>query len=66
MHKFMRNCLTASVLAIGLAACGDDVTVTQPPAPPVALEATHSKALEFLPLEWLREHAIPGRVRPPA
>ena len=35
-------------------------------APPVALEATHSKALEFLPLEWLREHAIPGRVRPPA
>ena len=40
MHKFMRNCLTASVLAIGLAACGDDVTVTQPPAPPAVPNIT--------------------------
>lgn len=40
MHKFMRNCLTASVLAFGLAACGDDVTVTQPPAPPAVPNIT--------------------------
>jgi len=35
-------------------------------APQVVLEATHERALEFLPLEWLREHAVPGRVQPPA
>ena len=36
-------------------------------APPVVLECTtHERALEFVPLEWLREHAVPGRVQPPA
>lgn len=40
MHKFMRNCLTAGVLAFGLAACGDDVTITQPPAPPAVPNIT--------------------------
>jgi uncharacterized protein (DUF2237 family) len=28
-------------------------------APPVVLEATHERALEFVPLEWLRENAAP-------
>ena len=35
-------------------------------APPVELASTHEKALEHLPLEWLLEHAAPGRVQPPA
>jgi uncharacterized protein (DUF2237 family) len=35
-------------------------------APQVVLEATHERALEFVPLEWLREHALPGQVQPPA
>jgi hypothetical protein len=26
-------------------------------APPVVLEATHERALEFVPIEWLRRHA---------
>ncbi|MFN7693865.1 MAG: DUF2237 family protein [Burkholderiales bacterium] len=30
-------------------------------APPVVLEATHERALEFLPLEWLKAHALPAR-----
>lgn len=40
MNKFLRNCMTAGVLAFGLAACGDDVTVTQPPAPPAVPNIT--------------------------
>jgi uncharacterized protein len=27
-------------------------------APPVVLECTHAKALEFVPLGWLRRHAV--------
>ena len=26
-------------------------------APPVVMESTHSRALDFVPLEWLQEHA---------
>ncbi len=40
MNKFLRNCMTAGVFALGLAACGDDVTVTQPPAPPAVPNIT--------------------------
>lgn len=29
-------------------------------APPVVLEATHAKALEFVLLEWLRRSAVPA------
>jgi uncharacterized protein (DUF2237 family) len=29
-------------------------------APPVVLEATHQKALDFVLLEWLREMAVPS------
>ena len=35
-------------------------------APPVVLACTHERALEFVPLEWLREHAIAGKVSPDA
>jgi uncharacterized protein (DUF2237 family) len=35
-------------------------------APPVILEATDARALEFLPLEWLRAHAVSGKVSPDA
>jgi hypothetical protein len=35
-------------------------------APPVALESTQEKALEFIPLEWLREHALNGPLQPTA
>lgn len=35
-------------------------------APPVILEATDMRALEFVPLDWLREQALPGSVQPPA
>jgi hypothetical protein len=34
MFKFYRSVLAAGVVALGLAACGDDVTVTNPPPPP--------------------------------
>jgi uncharacterized protein (DUF2237 family) len=29
-------------------------------APPVVLESTHSRALDFLRIEWLRRHAVVG------
>jgi uncharacterized protein (DUF2237 family) len=29
-------------------------------APPVILECTHERALEFVPLDWLRQHALPS------
>jgi uncharacterized protein len=35
-------------------------------APPVVLECTHERALEFVPLEWLRAHALVGKVSPDA
>ena len=35
-------------------------------APPVVLESTQEKALEFIPLEWLREHALNGPLQPTA
>ncbi len=28
-------------------------------APPVVLESTHQRALEFVLMEWLRKHALP-------
>ena len=34
MNKFFRSTLLTSMLAVGLAACGDDVTVVDPPPPP--------------------------------
>lgn len=34
MLKFYRNVLAAGVVTLGLAACGDDVTVQDPPTPP--------------------------------
>lgn len=34
MHKSFRNFLLAGLVTVGVAACGDDVTVTPPPAPP--------------------------------
>lgn len=34
MNKFFRSTLLTSMLAAGLAACGDDVTVVDPPPPP--------------------------------
>lgn len=34
MHKFLRKTMAATVFALGLAACGDDVTVTPPPETP--------------------------------
>lgn len=34
MLKHYRNFMMAGVLALGLAACGDDLTITEPPAPP--------------------------------
>ena len=30
-------------------------------APPVVMECTHVAALEFVPLEWLLQHALPTR-----
>ncbi len=29
-------------------------------APPVVLESTHARALEFVLIEWLRKHAVPA------
>ena len=34
MHKFYRSVLLTGMVAVGLAGCGDDVTVVDPPAPP--------------------------------
>lgn len=34
MHKFYRSVLLTSMVAVGLAGCGDDVTIVDPPAPP--------------------------------
>ncbi|MEP6590325.1 MAG: Ig-like domain-containing protein [Gemmatimonadota bacterium] len=34
MLKFYRNILAVGVVTLGLAACGDDVTIQDPPAPP--------------------------------
>lgn len=34
MNKFYRSMLFSGALAVGLAACGDDVTVVDPPPPP--------------------------------
>lgn len=34
MFKFYRNILTAGIVSLGLVACGDDVTVSDPPTPP--------------------------------
>lgn len=34
MSKFYRSVLAAGIVTLGLAACGDDVTVTDPPTPP--------------------------------
>jgi len=34
MHKFFRSVLLTGIVAVGLAGCGDDVTVVEPPAPP--------------------------------
>jgi len=34
MHKSFRNYFLAGLMAVGVAACGDDVTVVDPPAPP--------------------------------
>jgi uncharacterized protein YjdB len=34
MLKLYRNYLMAGVVALGLAACGDDLTITDPPPPP--------------------------------
>jgi uncharacterized protein YjdB len=34
MFKFYRNILTAGIVSLGLVACGDDVTVQDPPTPP--------------------------------
>lgn len=36
MFKFYRSVLTAGIVTLGLAACGDDVTITDPPPPPPA------------------------------
>jgi uncharacterized protein (DUF2237 family) len=30
-------------------------------APPVVLESTHAGRWSYVLLEWLREHAVPGR-----
>ncbi len=30
-------------------------------APPVVIECTHERALEFVPLAWLMQHALPTR-----
>lgn len=42
MQKFYRNLFAAGTLAVGLAACGDDVTVTNPPPPPPVVRVVHS------------------------
>lgn len=34
MFKFYRSVLTAGIITFGLTACGDDVTITDPPGPP--------------------------------
>ncbi|HUG26793.1 MAG TPA: Ig-like domain-containing protein, partial [Gemmatimonadales bacterium] len=34
MHKFYRSVLLTGMVAVGLAGCGDDVTVVEPPPPP--------------------------------
>jgi hypothetical protein len=34
MHKFYRSVLLTGLVAVGLAGCGDEVTVVQPPPPP--------------------------------
>lgn len=34
MFKFYRNILAAGIVSLGLVACGDDVTVSDPPTPP--------------------------------
>ncbi len=34
MFKFYRSVLTAGIVTFGLTACGDDVTITDPPGPP--------------------------------
>ncbi|MFN2317000.1 MAG: Ig-like domain-containing protein [Gemmatimonadales bacterium] len=34
MHKFYRSVLLTGMVAVGLAGCGDDVTIVEPPPPP--------------------------------
>jgi hypothetical protein len=34
MHKFYRSVLLTGMVAVGLAGCGDDVTIVDPPPPP--------------------------------
>lgn len=40
MHKFSRSVLLTGLVAVGLAGCGDDVTVVQPPPAPPPPAAT--------------------------
>src|SRR5690606_665177 len=49
MLKLYRNFLMAGVVSLGLAACRDDITVTEPPPTPPAPETPHITSFSVSP-----------------